>query len=68
MNLLGHGDTENILLQSEFDNSINGKLSGNEDNWVYQFNLPTTSKVNLSILIMMTLWEKPIYTRWEVLV
>ena len=38
-----------FLLQSEFDNSINGKLSGNEDNWVYQFNLPTTSKVNLSI-------------------
>ena len=41
---------DNILLQSEFDNTISGKLSGNEDNWVYQFNLPTTSKVNLSIL------------------
>ena len=56
---------DNILLQSEFDNIISGKLSGNEDNWVYQFNLPTTSKVNLSILIMTTLWEKPIFIRLE---
>ena len=54
INLQGYASNplvdDNILLQSEFDNTISGKLSGNEDNWVYQFNLPTTSKVNLSIL------------------